>query len=100
MINCLKRFSTTILSVCIGFICHAQSIDLTHASIIVLKDGQNAIQKPITVLQEEVYKRTGIALAVKNDMKPAAPLNEPRIILATSGNMSMLPASLYGLLRS
>lgn len=94
MISNIKRFAMTLVAVSIAFMSLAQSIDFSHASIFVSPDGERAIQKPIAVLKEEIYKRTGIALAVKYDVKSAAVPAEPRIILATTRDLSMLPSSL------
>ena len=65
MINDRKRFAITLLAVSVTFMSLAQSIDFSQASIFVSPDGERAIQKPIIVLKEEIYKRTGITLAVK-----------------------------------
>ena len=94
MINNRKRFAITLLAVSVTFMSLAQSIDFSRASIFVSPDGEPAIQKPITVLKEEIYNRTGIALAVKYEVKSVAVPAEPRIILATTRDLSGLPSSL------
>lgn len=95
MIKYIISCTTTLLAICIAFACHAQSINFSHAFIVVSKEDMSAIQKPITVLQEEVYKRTGIALAIKHEFNTAAAAGESQIVLVTTGNLTSLPTNLH-----
>jgi len=98
VINNRKRFAITLLAVSVTFMSLAQSIDFSQGSIFVSPEGERAIQKPITVLKEEIYKRTGITLAVKYEVKSVAVPAEPLIILATTRDLSTLPSSLHAAL--
>jgi hypothetical protein len=98
VINERKRFAVTLLAVSVSFMSLAQSVDFSHASIFVSPEGERAIQKPIMVLKQEIYKRTGITLALKYDVKSTVVPAEPRIILATTHDLSMLPSTLQAAL--
>jgi len=84
----------TLLGISVAFVSLAQSINFSQASIFVTPGGEQAIQKPITVLQEEVYKRTGIILTINHDLKATPVPAQPRVILATTEELSILPSFL------
>ena len=69
----------------------AQTIEFSKAIIFSPSQEQTYLKKPITVLQEEIFKRTGLNLATTNVLDNE---NKPCIIILTENHLSLLPKSL------
>ena len=100
MNNIRSHIAITILIACLTFTATAQSLDYSRASIFVSREDESTLRKPLTVLQEEINKRTGITLPVEHGVKSSAVPRRPRILLATTKGLKLLPASLQSSLRA
>jgi hypothetical protein len=76
----------------------AQSIDFSGAKIFATENGKRTLAAPISVLTEEVYKRTKINLSVTSDITFISPSAGPRIIVVTRQDLTALPSSIQSLL--
>ena len=74
----------------------AHTVDFSKAVVFYPQPGQALLEKPITVLQEEIMKRTGLKLAITNVMGKES---KPYIIILTEPNLSQLPTGVQNELK-
>ncbi|MCW3120089.1 MAG: hypothetical protein JWM28_4171 [Chitinophagaceae bacterium] len=69
----------------------AQAVDFSNVSIVTSAPEKSILEKPITVLKEEIYKRTGITPAVHYNINTGLP---SRIMILLEKDLPALPESL------
>ena len=87
----LKNITLIIFLLAISAISKAQTTDISHATIICFEKNDKVVKKSVTVLQEEVAKRTGIQLPVSS--KPNKSAN-PVIYIGLESQATFFPANI------
>ena len=95
-----KRVAIVLLAVFMMLRTSAQTVDFSRASILVTKADEQILQKPVNVLKEEIYKRTGISPVIKTDVKSVGRSRGPVIVVATTDGLLSLPVSLQASLNN